>query len=93
VEVAELAEPGLKKARDHVTDAEAPRRIEQLLDKIANGPPSPELLRTSRAIEALEAIGGAEAIALLQTIAHGMPGYRGAIAAADALERLASRRR
>ncbi|MBI3822265.1 MAG: PD40 domain-containing protein [Planctomycetes bacterium] len=87
----ELAEPGLKKALTATTDAETRRRIQELLDRIESRPASPQLLQALRAIEVLETIGTDDAIALLRTIADGMPGYRGTAAAVAALERLGMR--
>jgi WD40 repeat protein len=87
----ERAEPGLKKALAATKDAEAKRRLEELLARFADRPPSPEMLRCLRTVELLEQIGDAAAAALLRWVVESMPGHRAAEAAVAALERLAKR--
>jgi WD40 repeat protein len=68
-ELGDAAGPALRKANDGQPSAEARSRVNRLLEKLAT--PTPELLRHLRALEALEAVGGAEARRVVDKIANG----------------------
>jgi RNA polymerase sigma factor (sigma-70 family) len=86
-----LAGPALRRALTASTSAEARRRVEGLLEKLARPLGHPELLREVRAVEALEHAGTPEARALLQRLAGGAPEARLTREAKASLERLARR--
>jgi WD40 repeat protein len=86
--VGEAAAPFLRKALEAEPSPEARKRIEEVLKKTDAATPRGEALRTIRAIEVLEAIGTAEAKAVLQILAKGMPEAAITRAALSALERL-----
>jgi WD40 repeat protein len=86
--VGEAAATFLRKALDAEPSPEARKRIEEVLKKTDAATPRGEALRTIRAIEVLEAIGTAEAKAVLQILAKGMPEAAITRAASGALERL-----
>jgi hypothetical protein len=69
------------------------RRLEQLIDKQEreDWAPSPERLRTLRALEVLERTGTSEARRVLEALARGAPGTRLTREAQAAHERLSSR--
>jgi RNA polymerase sigma factor (sigma-70 family) len=75
-ELQDLAEPALRKALAGGLTLEARQRVGQLLQKLAHPAAPSELLRATRAIEALEQIGTPEARGLLQALAEGAPGAR-----------------
>jgi hypothetical protein len=68
-ELDEAAAPALRRALKTPRSAEQQRHIEELLEKAADL--SPGRLRQVRAVEALERIGTAEALALLTELAGG----------------------
>jgi hypothetical protein len=90
-EWAELAEPAMRDALQNKPTLERRRRLELVLDKIESGQPLPTRLVPLRAIAALEAIGTAEARALLATLTKGAPPSRLTIEAQGALGRLSRR--
>jgi hypothetical protein len=95
IELAALgpaAEPALKKRLQAKPSLEASGRIEKLIAAIQSARPSPEQLRTVRAVEVLEHIGTPEAVAFLRTLAAGAEGAHLTGHAKDAVER-ADRRR
>ena len=66
------------------------RRLEQILKAIFDNP-SPNTVRTIRAIMALERIGSPDAQSVLETLARGAPGARETEEARASLERLTMR--
>jgi WD40 repeat protein len=72
--LGKLAEPALRKAREGRPAPEARRRIESLLEKLADGTPSGEALRPRRAVEVLEELHTPEAKQLLEELATGTAG-------------------
>jgi WD40 repeat protein len=82
-DVAEAAEPALRRALDGKPSAEVRRRLEQLFGQIeaaAGG-------RRPRALEVLEQIDSAESRRLLAALTHGAPGARLTREARAALDR------
>ena len=71
-EIADRAEPLLRKALAKKPSAEAKRRIERALE--AAGPGAPARLREMRAVEVLERVGTPEARKLLDQLAEGAEG-------------------
>ena len=89
--LADVAVPALRAQLAERPPLEMRKRIELLLDKI-NGPlTNPELVRSLRAIEVLEAIGNPASEAALEVLAKGAPAHRLTRAAKDALTRLPMR--
>jgi hypothetical protein len=94
---AELAKLGegarevLEAARQTTKSAEVRRRAQELLDKLQGPVPSPEVLRSLRAVEALERIGSPDARRLLEELAGGAPPARLTQEAKASMERLARR--
>jgi hypothetical protein len=89
-EFREEAEPTLRQALATQPAAEARRRLEQIL----NGPrpiPPPELLRSLRALQVLEAIGDEPARQVLSRLAEGASASPLTREARAALQRLAVR--
>jgi hypothetical protein len=89
-EYGDEAEPTLRQALANKPSAETRRRLEQIL----SGPrriPAPELLRSLRAIQILEAIGDDPARRLLGKLADGAPASPLTREARAAVERLARR--
>jgi hypothetical protein len=84
----ELAEPVLRKALEGKPSAEVRRRVDVLLEKLAEAGTSPEWLRTVRALEALERAGTPEARQVLEALARGTPEARLTREAKATLERL-----
>jgi hypothetical protein len=84
--LGDLAVPALRRALDNRPSLEVRRRIERLLaqDRVA----SPDRLRNSRAIEALERVDTPAARRLLEKLAGGAPAARLSIEAKAALARL-----
>ncbi len=70
--LGELTLPALEKALAGDPSPETRYRVERLLEKLST--PSPDRLRTSRAIMVLEQIGTTEAKQLLETLAKGADG-------------------
>ena len=71
--LGELAEAALRKELAARPSLEVSRRLERLLDQLANGVPSPEQLRGLRALEVLEQIGDPGAREVLGRLARGVP--------------------
>jgi hypothetical protein len=86
----ELAEPALLRTLDGRPSAEVRRRVQSLLDKLAER--SPEDLRFIRGVAVLEHIGKSEAYELLKVLARGAPEARLTQHALAAIERLTSLR-
>jgi hypothetical protein len=83
-------EPTLRQALANKPSIEARRRLERIL----TGPrlvPAPEVLRSLRALQILEAIGDEPARRVLRRLAEGAPGSRLTREARAALDRLAHR--
>jgi WD40 repeat protein len=89
--LSDVAEPALRKALLGSPTLEARRRIERLLGALEDVPPSGEELRALRAVEALEAMGTAEAKKELTALAGGAAGARLTQQAKAALQRLGRR--
>jgi hypothetical protein len=91
--LGELAVGACRKALQGHPAAEVRRRLEALLEKEAKSAsePSPERLRTLRAIEVLEHIGTPESQQVLKTLAQGAPESRLTEEAKTSLEHLAKR--
>jgi RNA polymerase sigma factor (sigma-70 family) len=87
--LGERIEPALRKALDQPPSLEARRRLTAVLDGMRTTPTA-EVLRTHRAIQALERIGTPEARRILQTLATGAPAARETREAKEALARLAA---
>lgn len=89
----EAALHALRQALEARPALEIRRRLEQLLEKAERGEwtPSPERLRTRRALEVLERAGTPEARRVLETLAGGAPGAWLTLDAEAALGRLAKR--
>jgi hypothetical protein len=93
-ELEALGEPvvaALQKALAGAEALEQRRRLEALLDSLERVSLAPAALRQARAVEALEAIGSAEARALLAALAGGAPEVRQTREAQAALQRLKAR--
>jgi hypothetical protein len=91
----EAALHALRQALEERPALEIRRRLEQIIEKAERGawPPSPEQLRTRRALEVLERAGTPEARRVLETLAGGAPGAWLTLDAKAALARLAKRPR
>jgi hypothetical protein len=88
-ELGELAKPALKKTLKGDVSLDTKKRIERLLGRLTAGQaPSPKMLRTLRAVEALERLDTDEARQLLQALAKGAAEARLTRDAKDALARL-----
>jgi WD40 repeat protein len=73
--LGELAEPALKKSLQTLKWLESKRRVEKLLDQIANDQtPSADVVRTLRAVQVLGNLGTPEAHTELERLAKGAPG-------------------
>jgi dipeptidyl aminopeptidase/acylaminoacyl peptidase len=86
-ELAELAEPALRRGLNRQPSLEARRRMESLLQKL-DPVRDPERLRSLRGIEVLEHIGNQEGRTLLEDLARGAPDARLTKEAQASLERL-----
>jgi hypothetical protein len=86
--LGELAEPALRTGLEGKPSLEVRRRVEQLLKRLEEQLPTPERLRTLRAIAVLEKIGTAEACELLRSLAEGAAGAGPTREAKSALRRL-----
>jgi hypothetical protein len=62
-----LVAPSLRKALEAKPDVEAKQRLEKLLDQAGKTTP-PEVLRVGRALEALELMGGSDAVQALEAV-------------------------
>jgi RNA polymerase sigma factor (sigma-70 family) len=91
-QLGDLAASACRKALENNPSPEARRRLEQLLEKQTQHlwSPSPELLRTLRALEVLEHLATPEARQLLEKLAGGAPAAQQTREAKAALERLRS---
>src|SRR5262249_50282740 len=83
-------EPFLQEAMKSNPSLETRRRLEQILSSVHDAP-SREVLRTIRAIMALERIGTGEAQAVLEWLAKGAAGARETAEAKASLERMRHR--
>jgi WD40 repeat protein len=91
---SELVSPQLRQAlRDGKLSAEAANRVRLLLQRVDGSEPSPERLRESRAVQALEWMATREARAHLAELAKGEPGGALTEEAMQALARLGRRAR
>jgi WD40 repeat protein len=89
--LGEDAAPELRRALAARPSAEARGRIEALLASLKGPATSPEVLRTLRAIAALERVGTPEARAVLDRLANGMAAARETVEAKAVLDRWGSR--
>jgi dipeptidyl aminopeptidase/acylaminoacyl peptidase len=87
--LGEPAAPALRKALEEATSEESKRRLQQLLSRVELPTTSTELLRSMRAIEALEHAATPEARDLLKTLAAGAPEARLTREAQESLKRMA----
>jgi WD40 repeat protein len=72
--VGEQAVEALREARGGKMSAEQAERIDGLLGKLAGQRPSPDRLRTARAVAALELIGNPQARAVIEEVTKGPSG-------------------
>jgi hypothetical protein len=86
--LGDLAEPALRAALNRDLTGEARRRIERVLAGLDGFEHSPERLRELRAVEVIEAVGGAEAKRVLSELAKGDADARLTRDARASLERL-----
>jgi hypothetical protein len=86
--LGELAEPALRRVLEARPSAEVKRRLADLLDALDGKAPSPELLRSLRALQVVEGIGTPEARRVLGGLAGGAPEARLTQEAKASLERL-----
>jgi WD40 repeat protein len=86
-----LAQEALRKALAQELSLEARRKVEQLLEKLREGPTPAGMLREIRALEVLEVIGTPEARTLLEKMAGGAPNAPLTGAAKASLTRLPMR--
>jgi WD40 repeat protein len=91
--LGDVAWPGVRRLLKTGPPLEVRRRVERILEKLEGPVTSPELIRTLRAIEALERIGSADARQVLQALARGAAGHRITTEAQAALHRLTRRTR
>jgi WD40 repeat protein len=91
-ELREDAELVLRGVLTGEQSAEVRRRVTLVLNGMQGEPPSPEILRLLRAVEALEQSGTAEARGALQALANGPAEARLTREAGAALDRLEKRR-
>jgi WD40 repeat protein len=89
--LGEWAEPALREAIKGKPSAEVRPRAGRLLERIQDPPVSPESLRLSRALEALESISTAEAHRALEALAKTAPSTKAGAEAKEAVNRLARR--
>jgi WD40 repeat protein len=87
-ELAELAEPALRKTIEGNPSAEVQRRVEILLQNLNSPVTNPDRLRSFRSIEVLEQIATEEALQVLRDLAQGAPSARLTQEALVALKRL-----
>jgi dipeptidyl aminopeptidase/acylaminoacyl peptidase len=88
--LGEVAEPALRQALDQAPSLEVRKSLEELLSAVEaqRQHPSGEVLRSLRALEVLEQIGGPEARHALKDLAAGAPGSTLTQEASNALDRL-----
>src|SRR5262249_60227165 len=89
--LGERAEAALRRAVKAGPSPEVSRRIDDLLDRLADSPPA-NVLCELRAIEALEFLGTSEAVRCLEEMVRGAPEAWQTRDARAALARLAARR-
>jgi RNA polymerase sigma factor (sigma-70 family) len=89
--LGQRAEPALREAARGRLDAEARKRVDELLGELEGAVVPPDELRPLRGIEVLERIGTAEARQVLQGLADGAPQARLTQDARASLRRLARR--
>jgi WD40 repeat protein len=87
--ISRLAKAALEKALTAEPGPEKRRRIEAILQDISSLHPTPQSIRSSRAVELLERLNTPESRELLATLAKGAPDARLTREATAALERLA----
>jgi RNA polymerase sigma factor (sigma-70 family) len=92
-DLGSTAEPALREALERPPSAEARRRLQGLVDRVARGVPGPETLRGLRAVQVLEALATEEAGRVLHTLAGGAASDPLTREAQAALERLTGRPR
>lgn len=80
--------PVLKKALSESSSSEKNRRIHEIMEKAHEQRTSPNNLRLARAVEVLERVGDADALAFLENLAGGAPDALVTTAARDAVQRL-----
>jgi hypothetical protein len=86
------AEPTFRRVLEGKPSVEVRRRISELLGKIREETPPPEVLQALRGVEMLEMIGDADARRLLAVLADGAPDFELTMQAREAMERLKKRR-
>jgi WD40 repeat protein len=89
--LGELAEPFLRKRLAQHPPLEMRRRLEALAEALEGIPLRPEHMRADRAVEVLEHLGTAEAVAVLRELSGGAPAARRTRESKAALARLARR--
>ena len=89
--LSEMAAPALEAAVRTDTSAETRRRAGELLDGLTEAHPSPQLLRTIRAVETLERMNTPEARDILKSLAAGALQAHMTQEAKATLDRLAKR--
>jgi hypothetical protein len=89
--LGKTAEPALRLALAGPLDLEQRRRVQRLLARCADHPPSPEQLHAERVAKVLERIGSAGAQGLLARLAAGAPGTWLTEEARASLERMGTR--
>jgi hypothetical protein len=92
-QLAELAEPLLRRRLANHPPLETRQQVEKLLKRLDGFVTRPNQLRLLRAVEVLERIGTADARALLRDLAKGAPAARLTREAKSALQRLEHRPR
>jgi WD40 repeat protein len=91
--LGEGAEPVLREKLSKEIAVEARDRIEKLIEKCKGHNPPPEILGAVRGIEVLERIGSDDAVAILESLAKGIPSARQTQEAKDSLKRLRERKK
>jgi WD40 repeat protein len=91
--LGELAEPFLRQTLDRQPSLEVRRRVQLLLTKLETATLAPDQLRTLRAFEVLERIGGGDARAVFQAHARQQPAGPLGREAQACLDRLMGRER
>jgi WD40 repeat protein len=86
-QLGDAAAPALREALDAQPSLEVRRRVDGLLQKLANPVPTAERLRELRAVAVLELIGTPEARRILTNLSHGAPEARLTAEAKASLER------
>ena len=86
--VADQADAAAREALKAATNPETRRRLEKLVAAADAADERPDTLRALRAVEVLEAIGGADARAVVARLAGGAPGARATLHARATLTRM-----